>query len=59
MENKKRRNFKMKKMTNTISKVLTAALTGFIFLMPLYTCCFFLHQPKMPAEFDDFRKYDK
>ena len=39
----------MKKMTNTISKVLTAALTGFIFLMPLYTCCFFMHQPNMPA----------
>lgn len=49
----------MKKMTNSITKAAVAALTGFIMIMPLYTCCFFLHQPKMPEGINDFRKYDK
>lgn len=46
----------MKKM---MSSLVTAVLTGMIMIMPLFTCYFILHQPKMPDEINDFRKYDK
>ena len=46
----------MKKM---MSSVVATALTGIIMIMPLFTCYFMFHQPKMPDEINDFRKYDK
>lgn len=46
----------MKKM---MSSLVTTVLTGMIMIMPLFTCYFILHQPKMPDEINDFRKYDK
>lgn len=49
----------MKRLSNSILKAVTAALTGFIVLIPLYTCVFFVHQPRLPEEINDFRKYDK
>ncbi len=48
----------MKRITNSFLKAATTVLTGFIFLMPLYTCFFFVHQPKLPEEINDFRKHD-
>lgn len=49
----------MKKSTNPILKTVAKALTSFIIIMPLFTCFFFVHQPKLPEEINDFRKYDK
>lgn len=46
----------MKKM---MSSLVAAALTGMIMIMPMLTCYFIFHQPKMPDEINDFRKYDK
>lgn len=46
----------MKKM---MSSVIATVLTGMIMIMPLFTCYFIFHQPEMPDEINDFRKYDK
>ena len=42
-----------------MSSLVTAVLTGMIMIMPLFTCYFILHQPQVPDEINDFRKYDK
>lgn len=49
----------MKSMRKRLEKILTAVLTGMILIMPLYTCFFIFHQPEMPEEINDFRKYDR
>lgn len=49
----------MKKAVNLIFKTVAMALTGFITLVPLFTCIFFVHQPKFPEEINDFRRNDK
>lgn len=46
-------------MKKQLRKVLTSVLAGVIMIMPLFTCIFILHQPEMPEELNDFRKYDK
>lgn len=46
----------MKKM---MSSMLAAVLTSMVMVMPLFTCFFMFHQPEMPEEINDFRKYDK
>lgn len=46
----------MKRATKSILTLATAGLASFIAIMPLYTCFFLLHQPKLPEEINDFRK---
>lgn len=46
-------------MKKQLKSAFTALLTGMVMIMPLFTCIFILHQPKMPEELNDFRKYDK
>ncbi len=43
---------------NVIRQMLEMLLTGVIKGMALFTCCFIFYQPEMPAEMDDFRKYN-
>lgn len=47
------------KMKMCFATMLTAVLTPVIMIMPLLTCFYILHQPEMPEELNDFRKYDK
>lgn len=49
----------MNKMKRNIKALLTTALTALVMIMPLFTCFFMFHQPQMPEELNDFRKYDK
>ena len=42
---------------NEIRQALELLLTGVIRGMALLTCCFIFHQPQMPEEINDFRKY--
>ncbi len=44
---------------NEMRQAAEMLLTGVIKGMSLFTCCFIFHQPKMPEEINDFRKYDK
>lgn len=46
-------------MRKMMSSMVAAVLTGMIMIMPLFTCFFMFHQPAMPEELNDFRKYDK
>ncbi|MBQ2937094.1 MAG: cyclic lactone autoinducer peptide [Lachnospiraceae bacterium] len=46
-------------MRKMMSSMIAVTLTGMIMIMPLFTCFFMFHQPKMPDEINDFRKYDK
>lgn len=39
--------------------MLAAVLTSMVMVMPRLTCFFIFHQPEMPEEINDFRKYDK
>lgn len=49
----------MNKLSRNFKAILTMMLTGVIMIMPLFTCFYILHQPQMPEELNDFRKYDK
>lgn len=49
----------MNKMKKYLGIAMTAVLTGVITVMPLFTCIFMFHQPELPEEINDFRKYDK
>ncbi len=43
---------------NGIRQILEIILTSVIKGMALLTCCFIFHQPQMPDEINDFRKYN-
>lgn len=49
----------MNKITKVLTSVMAVALTAVVTIMPRFTCFFILHQPEMPEELNDFRKYDK
>lgn len=49
----------MNKIRKLLDSGITVALTGIIMIMPLLTCIFMFHQPKLPEEINDFRKYNK
>lgn len=44
-------------MNKLLNAAIAAALTGVVMFMTCFTCFFMLHQPKMPDELNDFRKY--
>ncbi len=43
---------------NGMRQALEMLLTGVIKGMALFTCCFIFHQPYIPEEIKDFRKYN-
>lgn len=47
------------KVKKSVAALLTTVLSSVIMIMPLFTCFYILHQPEMPEELNDFRKYDK
>ncbi len=47
------------KAKKALATLVTTVLTSVVMIMPLFTCFYILHQPKMPEELNDFRKYDK
>lgn len=47
------------KVRKTLKSLFTTMLTGMILIMPLFTCFYIFHQPEMPEEINDFRKYDR
>lgn len=49
----------MNKIEKVFNSTLAVILTGLIAVMPCFTCTFMFHQPEMPEEINDFRKYDK
>lgn len=49
----------MNQMKKYLGTALATVLTGVVAIMPLFTCIFMFHQPELPEEINDFRKYDK
>ena len=47
----------MKNVKKGFRHALKALLTGVVMIMPLFTCCFIFHQPQLPEEINDFRRY--
>lgn len=46
----------MNKLNKFLGSVLAAVLTTVVVTTTQFTCCFILHQPKMPEEINDFKK---
>lgn len=49
----------MNQLAKACTSIVAEALTAVVGIMPCFTCCFILHQPELPEELNDFRKYDK
>ena len=49
----------VKRLKNVLFPVMAALLTGLVVIMPRFMCVTIFHQPEMPEEINDFRKYDK
>lgn len=47
----------MSKFVKQLGPVVASFLTVILGLTAGATCFYFLHQPEMPEEFNDFRKY--
>lgn len=46
----------MNKLNKFLGSVLAAVLTTVVVTTTQFTCCFILHQPRMPEEINDFKK---
>lgn len=46
----------MNKLNKLLGSVLATVLTTVVVTTTQFTCCFILHQPKMPDEINDFKK---
>lgn len=46
----------MNKINKLLGSAVAAVLTAVVVTTTQFTCCFILHQPKMPDEINDFKK---